>query len=182
MSDPASMIGEREIQATAAVLNRPVHVIIEGSQNVCKYNENARSTEGPVTVKFIPREDAGHYEGMVLISTSGSQLNPVGNTELCEGIAPRISSISPVPKLSGTKRKANASSKSQVLTSSPYKQNLEGKKKKNNKINNSIGKTKTRPKKNVGDCKPTTSRQGQRLSPKEKNVAQAKKMMMILFA
>ena len=109
MSDPQSMVGELEIQSTAAVLNRPVHVMIDGNNHVSKYNNSAQCAKGPLVVKYTPHADAGHYEAMV----------PV-----------RISAISPIPKLTVTKRKTPASSKTHVLTSSPYKDGLEQKRKK----------------------------------------------------
>ncbi|KAL8575511.1 hypothetical protein ACOMHN_013062 [Nucella lapillus] len=107
MSDPQSMVGELEIQSTAAVLNRSVHVIVDGNDRVFKYNDSAQCAKGPLIVKFTPHGEAGHYQGMM----------PV-----------RISAISPLPKLTVTKRKNLASSKSHVLTSSPYKLDLEQKK------------------------------------------------------
>ncbi|KAL8585211.1 hypothetical protein ACOMHN_013226 [Nucella lapillus] len=138
MSDPQSMVGELEIQSTAAVLNRSVHVIVDGNDRVFKYNDSAQCAKGPLIVKFTPHGEAGHYQGMM---------------------PARISAISPLPKLTVTKRKNLASSKSHVLTSSPYKLDLEQKKKKNNKSSDRTGKAKSQPQKR---CKPTTSYRGEK--------------------
>ena len=83
--------------------------LIDGNDHVSKYSDSAQCAKGPLVVKYTLRADAGHYEAMV----------PV-----------RISAISPIPKLTVTKRKTPASSKAQVLTSSPYKEGLEQKRKK----------------------------------------------------
>ena len=60
-----------------------------------------------LSVKYTPYQDAGHYETITVT---------------------RISAISPLPKMIGTKRKAPTTSKSQIITSSPYKKELERKK------------------------------------------------------
>ena len=141
MSDTQSMVGELEIQSTAAVLNRPVHVMIDGNDHVSKYNNSAQCAKGPLVVKYTPHADAGHYEAMV----------PV-----------RVSAISPIPKLTVTKRKTPASSKTHVLTSSPYKDGLEQKRKKNNKTSDRTGKAHSQPQKSCKVRKPTASCRGKK--------------------
>ncbi|XP_070208116.1 uncharacterized protein [Littorina saxatilis] len=112
MSDPKSMVGELEIQATAKVLDRPVHVVVVGTDHVSEYNASDNCTNDPVIVKYIPNADAGHYEAMVRLA------------------APRVIDLSPLPRVvGGNKRKTPESSKSHLFTSSPYKSNLERKKK-----------------------------------------------------
>lgn len=112
MSDQKSMVGELEIQATAKVLDRPVHVVMVGTDHISKYNASDNCTNDPVIVKYIPHADAGHYEAMVRLA------------------APRIIDLSPIPRVvGGSKRKTPESSKSHLFTSSPYKNNLEQKKK-----------------------------------------------------
>ena len=64
----------------------------------------------PLLVKYLPHQDAGHYECIV-------------------GLSIRIRDISPLPNIYGSKRNISSGSKSQILTSSPYKDALELKKK-----------------------------------------------------
>lgn len=117
MSNPKSMVGELEIQATAAALKRAVHVIIDGTGHVSKYNETAQCDERPVAVKFIPNGDSGHYEGTVLSTI------PMPTT-----VPPRICFISPLPRRVAATKRRPMSSKSNILTSSPYKVALETRK------------------------------------------------------
>jgi len=105
MSHPQAMVGELEIQNTAEVLERPVHVFIEGTGHVAQYTPRNGTKGHALSVKYIPHEDAGHYEAMTARPT-------------------RIGEISPLPKMKEKKRKAPASSKAQVFTSSPYKKIL----------------------------------------------------------
>ena len=65
MSDPQSMVGELEIQSTAAVLNRSVHVMIDSNDHVSKYNDSAQCAKDPLVVKYTPHADTGHYEATV---------------------------------------------------------------------------------------------------------------------
>ena len=90
MSDPKSMFGGLEVQSTAEEIGRPNKV--------------------PLLVKYLPHQDADHYEciaGLIYV---------------------RIRDISPLPNIYGSKRNISSGSKSQILTSSPYKDALELKK------------------------------------------------------
>ena len=107
MSHPQAMVGELDIQSTADLLQRPVHVFIEGTDHVSKYTPRNGAEGHALSVKYTPYQDAGHHEAIT---------------------ATRISAISPLPKMIGTKRKAPTASKSQIITSSPYKKELERKK------------------------------------------------------
>ena len=114
MSSPQSMVGELEIKSTAEFLDRPVHVAITGSDYIAKYEpENVSCSKSPLTVKYTPHGDAGHYEAQV----RAVQLDASSKTL----------TVSTLSKLFDKNQKASISSKSFILTSSPYKSSLEKK-------------------------------------------------------
>ena len=113
MSDPQAMVGELEIKYTAKTLGRTIHVEVAGGSFIAKYDEGDASM-APLRVKYFPNADAGHYEAIA----NATPITPRRRVA--------ISDISPIPKIiTGTKRKT---SKSHVLTGSPYKDALEKKK------------------------------------------------------
>ena len=111
MSDPKSMVGELEVQNTAEVLGRPIHVTIAPGNHIVEYVPKNVCDKDPLLVKYLPHQDAGHYECIV-------------------GLSVTIRDISPLPNIYGSKRNISGS-KSQILTSSPYKDALELKKRQN---------------------------------------------------
>ena len=98
MSNPLSMIGEQEVKATAEVVGRNVHVIIEGHDSFSRSNVMYRGCDGddlpPVLVKYTPYGDAGHYEALISL---------------------RVNDISPLPQ-KVRKKKSIRASKAEVLT------------------------------------------------------------------
>ena len=81
MSNPVSMIGEQEVKATAEVVGRNIHVIIEGHSSWS--NVMYRGCDGddlpPILVKYTPHGDAGHYEA--LISLRVNDISPLPQRE-----------------------------------------------------------------------------------------------------
>ena len=112
MSQPTSMIGELEIQSTVDVLGREIHVHIATADHIVKYvPTSANLGDGPLSVHYLPNEDAGHYEAYIATSRV------------------RIRDLSPIPNIYGLTRKVSRGSKSLILTESPYKDALEKKRK-----------------------------------------------------
>ena len=109
MSDPKSVVGELEVQNTAEVLGRPIHVTIAPGNHIVEYVPKDVCDKVPLLVKYLPHQDAGHYECIV-------------------GLSMRIRYISPLPNIYGSKRNISSGSKSQILPSSPYKDAMELKK------------------------------------------------------
>ena len=110
MSQPTSMIGELEIQSTVDVLGREIHVHIATADHIVKYvPTSANLGDGPLSVHYLPNEDAGHYEAYIATSRV------------------RIRDLSPIPNIYGLTRKVSRGSKSLILTESPYKDALERK-------------------------------------------------------
>ena len=110
MSDPKSMVGELEVQSTAEVLGRPIHVSIAPGNHIVEYVPKDVCDKVPLlVVKYLPHQDAGHYECIV-------------------GLSVRIRDVSPLPNIYGSKRNISSGSKSQILTRSPYTDALELKK------------------------------------------------------
>ena len=145
MSDPKSMVGELEVQSTAEVLGRPIHVSIAPGNHIVEYVPKDVCDKVPLLlVKYLPHQDAGHYECIV-------------------GLSVGIRDVSPLPNIYGSKRNISSGSKSQILTSSPYKDALELNTKTKEKKNRAKG-VKARHKldlpKNVRKRKSTTSRGG----------------------
>ena len=119
MSNPISMIGEQEVKATAEVVGRNIHVVIEGHDSFSRSNVMYRVCDGddlpPILVKYTPYGDAGHYEALISL---------------------RVNDISPLPQ-KVRKKKSIRASKAEVLTSSPYKKQLESKSSQSKIINGS---------------------------------------------
>ena len=109
MSNHLSMIGEQEVKATAKVVGRNIHVVIEGHDSFSRSNVMYRGCDGddlpPILVKYTPDGDAGHYEALISL---------------------RVNDISPLPQ-KVRKKKSIRASKAEVITSSPYKKQLESK-------------------------------------------------------
>ena len=155
MSNPLSMIGEQEVKATAEVVGRNIHVIIEGHSS--RSNVMYRGCDGddlpPILVKYTPNGDAGHYEAIISL---------------------RVNDISPLPQ-KVRKKKSIRASKAEVLTSSPYKKHLEIKSSQS-KIINGSRKSKTpsnderlgKKRKNVKPGMSETKGRGQNKSKKFK--------------
>ena len=105
MSNPLSMIGEQKVKATAEVVGRNIHVIVEGHSS--RSNKLYRGCDGddlpPIPVKYTPHGDAGHYEDLISV---------------------RVNDISPLPR-KVRKKKSIRASNAEVLTSSPYKKQLD---------------------------------------------------------
>ena len=85
MSNPVAMIGEQEVKATAEVVGRNFHVIIEGHSS--RSNVMYRGCDGDnlplILVRYTPYGDAGHCEALISL---------------------RVNDISPLPKKSARKR------------------------------------------------------------------------------
>ena len=159
MSQPTSMIGELEIQSTVDVLGREIHVHIATADHIVKYvPTSANLGDGPLSVHYLPNEDAGHYEAYIATSRV------------------RIRDLSPIPNIYGLTRKVSRGSKSLILTESPYKDALEKKrkerkekedKKKNTKVaKRKIGLPNIAPK-NVGPKKKVPQRKRARKMAQE---------------
>ena len=122
MSNPLSMIGEQEVKATAKVVGRNILVIIEGHSS--RSNVMYRGCDGdelpPILVKYSPHGDSGHYEALISL---------------------RVNYISPLPQ-KVRKKKSIRAFKAEVLTSSPYKKQLEIKSSQS-KIKNESQKSKS---------------------------------------
>ncbi len=136
MFNPVSIIGEQGVKATAKVVGRNIHVIIEGHSS--RSNVMYRGCDGddlpPILVKYTPHEDAGHHEALISL---------------------RVNDISPLPQKE-RKKKSIRASKAEVLTSSPYKKQLE--------IKSSQSKIKN------GSRKSKNPSNDERLGKKRKNV------------
>ena len=102
MSNPLSKVGEHEVQTTAEVVGRNIHVIIEGHSS--RSNVMYRGCDGdylpPILVKYTPHGDAGHYEAIIM-----------------NDISPLLQKV--------RKKKSIRASKAKVFTGSPYKKQLE---------------------------------------------------------
>ena len=85
MFNPVSIIGEQGVKATAKVVGRNIHVIIEGHSS--RSNVMYRGFDGddlpPILVKYTPHGDAGHYEALIPL---------------------RVNDISPLPQKERKKR------------------------------------------------------------------------------
>ena len=57
-----SMVGKLEVQSTAEVLGRPIHVSIAPGNHIMEYVPKDVCYKVPLLVKYLPHQDAGHYE------------------------------------------------------------------------------------------------------------------------
>ncbi|KAK7480342.1 hypothetical protein BaRGS_00028389 [Batillaria attramentaria] len=136
MATPTTPVGELEISCTAHVLQRPISVCYGRTGRVFVYQtEFAGANTDPVKVIYRSFGDnAGHYDCLVQDATSHDDETPEESAETESENNPSayvsVSEISPLPTLRpGPKRGKTA----EILTSTPYKQTLLGKKKPANK-------------------------------------------------
>lgn len=136
MADPVAMPGELELVSTAKVLNRSIYVLKRENVAISRYAVDECLGEDPLFVLFESvGEDVSHYDCLIHAeNTEENQAKAPSSPERSENqrdIASLIESISPVPKLLPCKKRTRKAESAAILTSSPYKQSLQEKKKEN---------------------------------------------------
>ena len=164
MANPSEMIGEIEILATARTLRQPIFVYTEN--NVIKFGNDFPSDV--LRVFYSAAEsDVGHYDAVL----------PKASTASTSFVHPKV--ISPITKVVNTKRKR--AEKSEVITSSPYKQKLQESEKKpkprkRQKTNdNNVEARKAKQTKQKTTSGKTTKAKQTKQKPKDKRKSMKKK-------
>lgn len=154
MSEEKSMIGEMEIVATAAFIQREIQVVNQQG-GIYKYGRNIK-TGKPIIVKYTELAPAvGHYDSVVSMSTSSSTSVNTHYENNSTSTCPRMSTkrtavreklekLKPTPpaKVAKVQKRRKNQTQSEVLTSTPYKEKLDQenalKEEKINKLNTSL--------------------------------------------
>ena len=115
MVNPTEMVGEIEIAATTHCIQRPVHVCVGNS--VLEFGTEFVDSNAIVVNYLTPGEDVGHYEA-VFPSTD----QQTDESDPCRKmVTPAM--LSPISKAAISKARTRTS-KSEIITSSPYKDDL----------------------------------------------------------
>jgi hypothetical protein len=123
---PKEMVGELEIVATSNAIQRQISV--KCANETLSYGEQYPGV--PLVVRFTSMEDAedcGHYDCVVQHVQKTRHESVRGVSPVRHYIGPEV--ISPKPTHTPGQKKGRASTRSEVLTSSPYKRALSERKK-----------------------------------------------------